>query len=62
MAAILWNQYPGEWLVRVLESNAPALLFWRTAISLYTQDSCQEEWRIVNGRSWRFFKFESRIV
>ena len=33
MATALWNERSGEWLVRVLELNAPAVLFWRTAIS-----------------------------
>lgn len=25
MAALLWNEHPGEWLVRVFEANAPAV-------------------------------------
>src|SRR5882672_8214340 len=33
MAIHLWNKYRGEWLVRVLEANAPALAFWRAAIA-----------------------------
>src|SRR5882757_3950042 len=33
MAMHLWNKYRGEWLVRVLEANAPALAFWRAAIA-----------------------------
>jgi predicted acetyltransferase len=62
MAALLWNEHPGEWLVRVLEANAPAVLFWRTAISGYTLGSCQgsfqEERRVIDGRSWIFFRFD----
>jgi predicted acetyltransferase len=54
MAALVWNEHPGEWLVRVLEANAPAVLFWRTAIS----GSYQEEQRIIDGRSWIFFRFD----
>ncbi len=60
MATLLWNQYPGEWLVRVLEKNAPAVLFWRNAISTHSHGSYKEEERVVNGRSWRFFRFISR--
>src|SRR5580693_3847056 len=30
LAMLLWNEHPGKWLVRVLEANAPAVLFWRT--------------------------------
>ena len=59
MARLVWNQYPGEWLVRVLEANAPAVLFWRTAIASHSRGSHKEEIRIVNGRPWRFFRFVS---
>jgi predicted acetyltransferase len=59
MATLLWNERPGEWLVRVVESNAPAVLFWRTAISQRSRGSFQEEGRVVGGRPWRFFRFVS---
>ena len=59
MTTFLWTQHPGVWVVRVLEANAPALLFWRNAISRYSHGSCREERRIVNGRPWRFFRFAS---
>ncbi len=58
MAVLLWKEHPGEWLVRVLELNAPAVLFWRTAILSYSR-SYEEKGRIVNGRPWRFFRFVS---
>ena len=57
MAMLLWNRYPGQWLVRVLEANAPAILFWRTAIATHSNGRHQEEMRLVNGRPWRFFTF-----
>jgi len=57
LASFLWNQHPGPWLVRVLEANAPAILFWRTAISRHSDSRYTEERRIVNGRSWVFFRF-----
>jgi predicted acetyltransferase len=56
MATLVWNAHPGPWLVRVLESNAPAVLFWRAAIS---RGPYTEEGRIVNGRRWLFFRFAS---
>jgi|SRR5580704_14888486 predicted acetyltransferase len=59
MATLLWNERPGEWLVRVLELNAPGVLFWRTAISGHSRGSYVEEGRIVKGRAWRFFRFVS---
>ena len=59
MAALLWNEHPGKWLVRVLEANAPAVLFWQAAISGYSLGSFQEEQRVIEGLSWRFFRFVS---
>jgi predicted acetyltransferase len=59
MAMLVWDAHPGEWLVRVLELNAPAVLFWRAAIESQVRGSYEEELRIVNGRQWRFFRFVS---
>lgn len=59
MAALVWNEHPGEWLVRVLEANAPAVLFWRSAISRHSGGLYEEEGRMVKGRPWRFFRFLS---
>jgi predicted acetyltransferase len=59
MATLLWNEHPGEWLVRVLEANVPAVLFWRDVISGYSPSSHREEQRLIDGRSWRFFRFVS---
>ncbi len=61
MATLLWNERPGEWLVRVLESNVSAVRFWQTAISCYSQGLYKEECRNVDGRPWRFFRFASII-
>lgn len=57
MATLLWDERPGEWLVRVLEANVGAVLFWRSAISEYSGGSYAEEGRSVKGRPWRFFRF-----
>jgi predicted acetyltransferase len=59
MATLVWAQHPGEWLVRVLEENAPAVLFWRSAVLSHSGGLYKEEGRIVNGRAWRFFRFGS---
>jgi predicted acetyltransferase len=60
MATLLWNEYPGEWLIRVLELNVPAVQFWRIAVSSYSLDSYQEEQRVVSGRPWIFLRFVSK--
>ena len=59
MATLLWREHQGEWLVRVLESNIPAVLFWRAAISSHSHNSFTEESRMIGGRLWRFFRFVS---
>jgi predicted acetyltransferase len=59
LATHLWDRHPGEWLVRVLEANAPAVAFWRTAVANYSRRSHKEEERVVKGRPWRFFRFVS---
>ena len=59
MATLLWNERPGEWLVRVLEVNEAAVLFWRASILSYSHGLYEEEGRIVKGRPWRFFRFVS---
>ena len=59
MATFLWNEHLGEWLVRVLEANAPAITFWRGGISSYSVGSYREAQHIVNGRPWKFFRFVS---
>jgi len=61
MTTFLWDNRPGEWLVRVLEANAPALVFWRNAVSRYSHGSYREEHRIVNQRPWRFFRFATPV-
>jgi predicted acetyltransferase len=59
MSTYIWNKYPGAWLVRVLEANAPALAFWRAAIAGYAHGRQKEESRRVHGRPWVFFRFTS---
>lgn len=43
VATLLWKERPGEWLVRVLEANAHAVLFWRTAIASHSRGRYEEE-------------------
>jgi len=63
MAMHLWNKYRGEWLVRVLEANAPALAFWRAAIAGFPLGPFaglrKEESRLVKGQPWVYLRFTS---
>jgi predicted acetyltransferase len=59
MATLLWNAHSGVWFIRVLESNTPAVHFWRTSVSSASNGVYTEERRVSNGRPWRFFRFVS---
>ena len=57
-ASQLWNQYPGEWVIRVLEGNLPAVPFWHRAVSSYT-GSYREARENVEGSSWICLHFNN---
>ena len=57
LAAHLWNRYPGKWLVRVCQGNAPAMRFWASAIASYTGGQYREDVRGISGKSWSYFTF-----
>ena len=38
----LWDQFPGQWTVRVMKANKAALPFWQHAIQRYTGGNYQE--------------------
>ena len=60
MACLLWDERPGEWLVRVFEGNVPAVPFWRAAVASYSGGVYSEETRVITGKAWRFFRFLSK--
>ena len=41
-AVKLWDQFPGQWTVRVMNANKAALPFWQHAIQRYTGGNYQE--------------------
>ena len=57
MAAYLWHQYPTNWLVRVLQTNAPAMRFWAATIADYSRGGYREEVRSISGDAWSYFTF-----
>jgi predicted acetyltransferase len=59
MAAYVWHQYPGSWLVRVYQGNTPAMRFWASAISACTGGDFSESVRSIAGKPWSYFTFES---
>jgi len=58
----VWEQFPGRWEVRVMESNLSAFHFWVNAISGFTGEEIRPT-RIEKGSEcWRLFSFESKGV
>ena len=58
-AAYVWNEFPGEWLVRVYQGNRPAIPFWREVIEDYTEGRFREHTLDSKGRAWSYFTFSS---
>lgn len=57
LAAHLFGTSPGEWLVRVLAANAPAVPFWRGVIREHRGGGCEETTVSSGGRDWIRFRF-----
>ena len=60
LAEFIWNAHPGEWLVRVIEANRPAVAFWRGVVAIYTNGAYTDERVLDNNRHWRFLRFGVR--
>ncbi|MEZ5488985.1 MAG: hypothetical protein R3F50_01545 [Gammaproteobacteria bacterium] len=58
-ASCVWHHHPGQWLVRVLQSNLPALRFWGKAVAEFSQAQFEEAVHEKNGRRWSHFTFSS---
>ena len=43
-AASIFRRHPGRWVVAELESNAPAIAFWRRVVSDTTKGKFSETW------------------
>jgi predicted acetyltransferase len=55
----VWRRLPGMWEVRVIESNTPALAFWKAAVGDFT--GCTDEGYSIEqgGKLRRVFSFRS---
>jgi predicted acetyltransferase len=58
-ASLLWERFPGRWIVRVSEGNSGAIPFWESAIRLYTGDQYTSGQRAGSPHAWRDFCFAS---
>jgi len=58
-ASLLWNRLRGRWIVRVLESNAGSLAFWRNTIATFTGARFDERRLTTETNEWRVFSFDN---
>lgn len=58
----IWQQFPGLWEVRVLESNLSARDFWKQAIERFTGEPTPSRPFQKDGDSWLCFAFESKVA
>jgi predicted acetyltransferase len=60
-AFLLWDRFPGRWIVRVSEGNTGALPFWAAVIAEYTTGVATESTRSGSPHAWCVFSFESAL-
>ena len=56
----LWQRWPGQWEVRVIDRNQPAQAFWAHAIGEFLRQTIQPTPFTRNGEGWHVFSFESK--
>jgi len=56
-AFLLWRALPGDWTVRVAESNPAALEFWTSAVTAFSAGAARESQRQGSALAWRVFRF-----
>jgi predicted acetyltransferase len=59
-ASALWDNLPGNWVVRVSEANHGGLAFWNQVIRTYADGSATELTQPGSPHPWRVFRFASR--
>lgn len=56
-AFLVWDQLPGQWIVRVLPANRGALAFWRDTVAAFTGGVFTETPFRQPPNEWRVFSF-----
>jgi predicted acetyltransferase len=56
-AALLFDRWPGKWIVRVSEGNRGAVPFWESVVSAYTRGQFTQRTREGSPHAWRDFCF-----
>jgi predicted acetyltransferase len=55
----VWQRFPGQWQVRVMERNRPACVFWQRAIAEYPGGSASPKRTEMHGLPWLVFRLQS---
>lgn len=58
-AGLVWERFPGRWIVRISEGNRSAIPFWESTIRGYTNDQFKQSTRAGSPHAWRDFSFAS---
>jgi len=61
-ALMLWRRFPRAWTIRVAESNAAGLGFWRDAVQAAVGNRSAVETRPGKGTSWRIYSFDTTVL
>jgi predicted acetyltransferase len=61
-AFMLWDTIPGQWVVRVVETNETGVNFWSEVVRSYTSGVFGESTMTEAPDAWRVFRFESRAT
>jgi predicted acetyltransferase len=51
LACAMFDRFPGRWRVRQIETNKPAVVFWRKVIERYTGGSFEDTTWVGNSRT-----------
>jgi predicted acetyltransferase len=62
IAHAVWRRFPGQWEVRMMESNHSAHQFWEHAISAFAAKAVHSVPLEKDGYCWHLFSFESSPV
>lgn len=58
-AHAVWQQFPGQWEVRVIDRNQKAQAFWARAIAAFLNQTIQPTPYQKHGEGWHVFAFTS---
>jgi len=59
VALEVWRRFPGQWQVRVMQSNRDAQGFWEHAVSKFVGQAIEPVNVKKNNKLWHYYSFES---